>query len=96
MSLNATSLSDGEVSFGKTTHNQPVIKFFDPAFTRAEAILFEASTGDIHAVLHENLHFLGRVPRELGASFQKGGAVLLLGASGQVRPMNAPLSLVKN
>lgn len=77
MSLYASSLGSSEVFFGTNASDRPVINFFDPAYVRSETIVFQRDTGEVHAVLHENLHYLGKIPAELGASFIRNGQVLL-------------------
>jgi hypothetical protein len=98
MSNLSSSTGFSEVFFGKNASNQPFINFFDPAYVRSETIVFEPKTCKVHAVLHENLHFLGQIPAELGASFQNGGDVLLSAPhySGQDVKMTAHISVSKN
>ncbi len=38
------------------------ISFFDPAYVRAEAVLFDRTNSSAHVILHESAHFLGCVP----------------------------------
>jgi hypothetical protein len=98
MSLSSQHLGSSEVSFGKNASNQPFISFFDPSYVRAETIVFEPKTRKVHAVLHENLHFLGQIPEELGASFQSCPSVLLSAPhySGAAVQMTAHISVSKN
>lgn len=63
--------------FCKNDKNQVSIEFFDPSYTRAETILFEASTRHAHALLHEGVFAIGQVPQELESLFGQGGEVLL-------------------
>ena len=96
---NLSSVSGfSEVYFGKNALNQPFIHFFDPSYVRSETIVFEPETCRVHAVLHENLHFLGEIPKELGASFQNGGDILLSAPhySGADVHMTAHISVSKN
>lgn len=66
-----------QACFLKNDKNQYLIEFSDPAYARAEMILFEPSTRHAHAVLHEGVHFIGEVPRNLGDDFGKSGEILL-------------------
>ncbi len=98
MSYSSSNIGSSEVFFGKSKSNQPFIKFFDPSYVRSETIVFEPKTRKVHAVLHENLHFLGQISEELGASFQDNGSVLLSAAhySGTSVEMTAHISVSKN
>lgn len=54
------------------------IRFFDPSYVRSETILYEKKTRQIHAILHENIHYIGIVPESMSNDLSHGGEVSLI------------------
>lgn len=63
--------------FSKNEQNQPSIKFFDPSYARAEIVMYDHATNEMHAILHEGQFKIGRVPQELENIFGNSHNVLL-------------------
>lgn len=63
--------------FSKNDKNQPSIEFFDPSYARAEVVLYDHSTHEMHAILHEGQFKIGRVPQALEDLFGNSKHVLL-------------------
>lgn len=63
--------------FHKGENNQPTICFFDPAYARAEVVLYNHSTRDLHALLHEGMYKIGQVPQDLEQIFGDSDNVML-------------------
>lgn len=63
--------------FMKSDKNQPLIEFFDPSYARAEIILYDHKTHDLHAILHEGQFKIGRIPENLESLFDSSDSVLL-------------------
>lgn len=59
---NDTILQD----FSRNPDGQLCIRFSDPAYVRADMIIFDRKDNSLHAVLHENSHFVGYLPKEMG------------------------------
>tara|TARA_B100001093_G_C26635612_1_gene930789 strand:- start:27 stop:317 length:291 start_codon:yes stop_codon:yes gene_type:complete len=57
--------------------NCPLIQFNDPAYIRAETVLFNAEDRSVHAVLYEGQFLIGHVPEELNGSFEKHKTITL-------------------
>lgn len=57
--------------------NRPHIRFFDPAYIRAEKVLFNKKDRSVHAVLYEGQFLIGHVPEELNGSFEQNKSITL-------------------
>ena len=71
------ALSGVTASFETSESGHPQIRFFDPAYVRAETIVFETDTRAIHAVLHESLIYISQVPEVYEAAFKAHEEVVL-------------------
>jgi hypothetical protein len=58
-------------------HGLVRITFSDPAYLRADAIIFNRTDCSLHAVLNEGLHLIGRVEGELTKTFTATSEVVL-------------------
>lgn len=63
--------------FSKNDKNQPFIEFFDPSYARAEVVLYDHASHEMHAILHEGQFKIGRVPQDLEDLFGKSDNVML-------------------
>lgn len=63
--------------FLKDEQNQPSIQFFDPSYARAEVVLYNHSTREMHALLHEGMYLIGQVPQDLEQVFGASDNVML-------------------
>lgn len=63
------ALSGVNASFDTSESGHPQIRFFDPAYVRAETIVFESHTRAVHAILHESLIYIGQVPEAFAEAF---------------------------
>jgi hypothetical protein len=72
---------------------QVCIAFADAAWVRAEVIVIDKSSNSIHAVLHESVHFLGRVSDAMIAAFAASQEALLttLRPDGSIFELTAPV-----
>lgn len=66
-----------QARFSKNEQNQPVIEFFDPAYARAEVVLYDPASHEVHALLHEGQYKLGSVPQDLEAIFGSSDSIML-------------------
>ena len=84
--------------FKKNQANQLSIEFIDPTFTRAETILYDPNTQEIHALLHEGLFTIGHVPQGFQDSLGHGDEIILCADhyAGHKVTMRAALSILKN
>lgn len=71
------SHSGVNASFEKGEGGHPHIHFSDPAYVRAETIVFEAETRAVHAILHESLIYIGQVPENFAEAFAVHEDVIL-------------------
>ncbi len=77
--MHSGSLSHSGVhaSFEKGAEGHPHIRFSDPAYVRAETILFQPDTRAVHAILHESLIYIGQVPEPFAEAFARHEDVIL-------------------
>lgn len=82
-------------SFENNEQNQPCIRFFDPSYVRSETILLDPVTRAVHAVLHENAHFIGHIPAEMLERFVALEDIYLLADhySGKPVSLRAPVAV---
>lgn len=85
--VNFQCVSDGD---------QVSLVFNDPSYAKAEKILLDRESGALHAVLHENAHYLGRLDPDILAFFLNKQDVTLAGTNGQGKQiiLRASLSVV--
>ncbi len=95
-SYNATGHEE-EVSaaFMRNHRGAVCIAFADPLYVRAEKIIVDPANGDIHAVVYEASHFLGRVSEGMMHSFTENEKVLLtaLRPDGTIFELGAPVHI---
>ena len=75
-----------------------LIEFADPAYAKAENILFDPQSNDVHAVLHEGMFLIGRVPDDMASDFKVTGNVELCADhyTGEMLRLGASISLMKH
>ncbi|MDH5723091.1 MAG: hypothetical protein OEY94_07200 [Alphaproteobacteria bacterium] len=59
------------------SENLPFISFDDPAYIRAETVIFKKEDCSVHAVLYEGQFLIGHVPKELNLSYSKSKSITL-------------------
>lgn len=72
------SLKD-EISaqFGLDKSGKVYITFADPAYVRAEVIIYDRKDSSLHAVLHESAHLIGHVKGDLQKELANRSEVVL-------------------
>jgi len=55
----------------------PYISFDDPAYIRAETVIFNREDRSVHAVLYEGQFLIGHVSEELNLSYSKHKSITL-------------------
>ncbi len=70
-------MSDIQSSFSVFDNGHIQITLDDPTFVRAETVLIDRQSRQVHALLQQKLHLLGDVPSNLFMAFQKSSNVTL-------------------
>lgn len=70
-------LSDVQAEFLKNARGDAFIRFFDPAYVRADIILLDRKNKSLYAVLHEQEHYIGALDEEMADLFAKNKDVYL-------------------
>lgn len=88
-------MSNIQVEFLKNARGDAFIRFFDPAFVRADVIILDRKSRSLYAVLHEQEHFLGDLDDDMLEFFSKCGQVHLNGLLSNKKAVNlkAPLAV---
>jgi hypothetical protein len=89
-------MADVSSSFLRNGSGDVAIVFDDPTFVRAEIVLLDRSRGAVHALLHERLHLIGEVSRDMADMMCQKSDVLLSSVrpDGSVLDMRADLRLM--
>lgn len=84
-----------QAEFLKNARGDAFIRFFDPAYVRADVILLDRKNKSLYAVLHEQEHFLGDLDADMLDLFAKNDEVHLTASLSKDRAVNlkAPLSV---
>lgn len=72
------------------------LEFTDPAYAKAERVLYNRESRDVHAIMHEGIVFLGNAPEALAERFESNSVIEMIAdhyAGNQIR-MNAMISVV--
>ncbi|MFP4312893.1 MAG: hypothetical protein ACLFR0_01090 [Alphaproteobacteria bacterium] len=82
--------------FLKNARGDAFIRFFDPAYVRADHIVLDRPSKSLYAVLHEQEHFLGNLDEEMLEAFSQCEEIHLTGLLSGNKALNlkAPLSVV--
>ena len=72
------------------------INFSDPAYAKAENIIYNSDSRAVHAVLHEGVVFLGTAPQALDNQFKCNQSIELCADhfAGEAICLNASLSVI--
>ncbi len=81
--------------FLKDKTGKPTIEFFDPAYIRAENVIINKESGDVHAVLYDNLYYIGQLENGWAKGLNQGDKINLsaMHYNGYKVTLNAPISL---
>jgi hypothetical protein len=71
------AMSDIQSSFSVVDNGHIQITLDDPTFVRAETVLVNRQSLEVHALLQQKLHLLGALPSTLLMAFQKSSNVTL-------------------
>lgn len=84
-----------QAEFLKNARGDTFIRFFDPAYVRADIIILDRKSKSLFAVLHEQEHFLGDLDEEMMEYFSKCEEVHLNGLLSNKKAVNlkVPLSI---
>ncbi len=63
--------------FSRDSAGKLQIQFMDPAFVRADLIIFDRRDLSLHAVLHEASHFVGYVDKDIASGLSDKDEVIL-------------------
>lgn len=87
--------SELQAEFLKNARGDAFIRFFDPAYVRADIIILDRANKSLYAVLHEQEHFLGDIDGELMDLFSKNKEIHLVASlpAGKVVNLKAPLAV---
>lgn len=88
-------LSEIQAEFLKNARGDAFIRFFDPAYVRADIIVLERQSKTLYAVLHEQAHYIGNLDDDMIEVFAKNDEILLTGMLAGQKALNlkAPLSV---
>lgn len=88
-------LSMIQAEFLKNARGDAFIRFFDPAYVRADVIVLDRKNKTLYAVLHEQEHFLGDLDEAMCEAFSKCDHIHLTGLLSNSKAVNlkAPLSV---
>lgn len=78
--LHDHELLGAEATFLSNKAGKVAIEFDDPAYVRAEAIIFDGADGTIHAIFSDQGHYLGRLSHELIEAFGRNEEIVLYAA----------------
>ena len=85
-----------QAEFLKNARGDAFIRFFDPAYVRADIIVLERSSKSLYAVLHEQEHFLGNLDEEMIELFCALDEIeLTANLSSKALSLKAPLSVTE-
>lgn len=70
-------MSDIHSSFTLQDNGVIRITLDDPTFVRAETVLVDATSGEVHALLQQKLHSLGPAPANVVRAFCESSDVML-------------------
>lgn len=84
-----------QATFLKNARGDAFIRFFDPAYVRADVIILDRESKSLYAVLHEQEHYIGNLDTELVEIFAKNEDIYLTGLLANKRALNlkVPLSV---
>ncbi len=87
-----------DARFIKNKENKILIEFADPAYARAESILFDPKSQSLHAILHEGMFLIGHAPEEIIKDLMEKKSVELCADhyAGKVLRMHASVSILKH
>lgn len=90
-------LSMIQAEFLKNARGDAFIRFFDPAYVRADVILLDRKNKSLYAVLFEQEHYLGDVDDAMLEAFSKCDQIHLTGMLAHSRAVNlrAPLRMME-
>ena len=88
-------LSEIQAEFLKNARGDAFIRFFDPAYVRADIIVLERKSKTLYAVLHEQEHYIGNLDEDMIALFANNDEIHLTGMLSGHKALNlkAPLSV---
>lgn len=84
-----------QAEFLKNARGDAFIRFFDPAYVRADVIILDRESKSLYAVLHEQEHYIGNLDDEMIEIFAKNEDIHLTGLLANKKALNlrAPLSV---
>lgn len=89
------SMTPVRAEFLKNARGDAFIRFFDPAYVRADLILLDRPSKSLYAVLHEREHLLGAIDDDMLATLSALEDVHLTAklSNGKAVNLKAPLSV---
>lgn len=77
-----------QAEFLKNARGDAFIRFFDPAFVRADVIILDRESKSLYAVLHEQEHYIGNLDDEMIEIFAKNEDIYLTGLLADKKALN--------
>lgn len=66
-----------QAEFLKNSRGDAFIRFFDPAYVRADVIVLDRESKSLYAVLHEQEHLIGELDEDMLKAFEGNEEVFL-------------------
>lgn len=87
-------LSEIQAEFLKNARGDAFIRFFDPAYVRADIIVLERKSKTLYAVLHEQEHYIGNLDDDMIALFAKNDEIHSTGMLSGEKALNLKSSAI--
>ena len=82
-----------QAEFLRNARGDAFIRFFDPAFVRADVIILDRESKSLYAVLHEQEHYIGNLDEELIEIFAKNEDIHLTALLADKKALNLKTKL---